>query len=131
MDIGADTIREWHQEKGWIDIGYHYVIRRNGIIEPGRPQWAVGAHVENHNSNSVALCMVGGVSQADANKAENNFTDEQWNALLSKVRALHGDYPAAKVGGHRSFAGVHKDCPSFDAIKWAEDNGFPAMTAGT
>ena len=38
MDIGAEKIREWHtKERGWDDIGYHWVIRRDGTLDPGRP----------------------------------------------------------------------------------------------
>lgn len=34
MDIGADTIRDWHVNgNGWRDIGYHLVIKRNGDVE--------------------------------------------------------------------------------------------------
>lgn len=36
MDIGVEAIRQWHMNKGWSDIGYHYVIRRNGVVELGR-----------------------------------------------------------------------------------------------
>jgi N-acetylmuramoyl-L-alanine amidase len=46
MDIGAKEIRRWHKAKGWSDIGYHYVIRRDGRVEKGRPDARVGAHVK-------------------------------------------------------------------------------------
>ena len=51
----AAQIDTWHRKQGWkFGIGYHYVIRRNGEIEPGRPEWMVGAHCVNHNSHSKA-----------------------------------------------------------------------------
>ena len=37
MDIGVNEIRQWHLQRGFNDIGYHYVIRRDGAIEQGRP----------------------------------------------------------------------------------------------
>jgi N-acetylmuramoyl-L-alanine amidase len=72
MDIGAKEIRRWHKDRGWDDIGYHYVIRRNGDVEIGRPENAVGAHVAGKNSTSVGICLVGGID--DAGKPKANFT---------------------------------------------------------
>ena len=46
LDVGAAEIRKWHVGQGWKDIGYHYVIRRSGAIEPGRPESEVGAHAQ-------------------------------------------------------------------------------------
>ncbi|SCW77184.1 LysM domain-containing protein [Rhizobium mongolense subsp. loessense] len=127
MDIGAKEIRQWHREKGWIDIGYHFVIRRDGKVEIGRPENVVGAHVENHNSNSIGICLVGGV---DANlKPENNFTPAQFAALALKLHELKQKYPNVTVQGHRDFPGVKKDCPSFDTRKWIKDTGVFTETA--
>lgn len=116
MDIGADEIRVWHKQKGWSDIGYHYVIRRNGKIELGRRLEVEGAHVQGHNHHSVGICLVGGI--ADIGKPHNNFTPDQMMSLLSLLDDLKGKYPDAKIQGHRDFPGVAKACPSFDVRKW-------------
>lgn len=116
MDIGADLIREWHKARGWDDIGYAAVIRRNGNIEFGRPFDAVGAHVAGHNSHTVGVCLAGGV---DANgKAEDNFTPEQYLSLRQLIQILMKVYPGSRVMGHRDFPAVNKDCPCFDAGAW-------------
>mgnify|MGYP001441377098 CR=1 FL=1 len=83
MDIGSEKIRDWHvNERGWRDIGYHKVIRRNGEIEDGRDIRDSGAHAAGYNSKSVGVCMVGGM--AEDNSAENNFTDKTlWCPLMS------------------------------------------------
>jgi N-acetylmuramoyl-L-alanine amidase len=125
QDVGAADIRKWHKAQGWSDVGYHFVIRRNGKIEKGRAVDAVGAHVAGFNASSVGVCMVGGVSQKDFTKAENNFTKEQWASLKKLVADLSARYPKAKVRGHRDFPKVNKACPSFDAIAWAKKEGFP------
>jgi N-acetylmuramoyl-L-alanine amidase len=125
QDVGAADIRKWHKAQGWSDIGYHFVIRRNGKIEKGRVVDAVGAHVAGFNASSVGICMVGGVSQKDFTKAENNFTKEQFAALRSLLTWVSARYPKAKVRGHRDFPKVNKACPSFDAIAWAKKEGFP------
>ena len=58
----AAQIDSWHRERGFhLGIGYHYVIRRDGAIEPGRPEWMVGAHCKNHNAHSIGVCYEGGL----------------------------------------------------------------------
>ena len=119
MDIGADTIRDWHVNgNGWRDIGYHLVIRRDGSVEKGRDISDSGAHAAGYNSKSIGLCLVGGM--AEDNSAENNFTAQQWTSLLAKVKELLVDFPNAKVIGHNEIS--EKECPSFDVQKWKGDN---------
>lgn len=116
MDIGRDEIDEWHKDRGWSGIGYHFVIRRNGDIEIGRPHATVGAHARGFNGSSVSVCIVGGVSKLQ--DPEDNFTDDQWTTLAYLVVALHVHYPTAEVLGHRDLPNVAKACPSFDAPAW-------------
>lgn len=116
MDIGVDEIRQWHLLRGFSDIGYHYVIRRDGVVEPGRHTDVVGAHVQGHNAHSIGVCVVGGVTEG-AKKPDANFTRHQWRSLETLVSLLVGKYPAATVTGHRSFT-TSKACPSFDAVAW-------------
>jgi len=126
MDIGAKDIKGWHLRKGWIDIGYHYVIRRNGAIENGRPTDRPGAHVRGYNHVSIGICLIGGVA-ADGKTPEDNFTSDQYNALLRLLQDLKTQYPDAKVQGHRDFPNVKKACPSFDVRSWwAGENNEPA-----
>ena len=62
MDIGRDEIDSWHKARGWSGIGYHYVIRRDGRIESGRPVEQAGAHASGYNANSIGICLVGGIN---------------------------------------------------------------------
>ena len=124
LDIGAKEIRGWHVARGWSDIGYHFVIRRNGKVELGRPENLVGSHVQGHNSNSLGICMVGGTDARQ--RPQNNFTAEQWASLQTLLMRLGTKYPKARILGHRDFPGVAKACPCFDAIRWAEGLGLPA-----
>jgi N-acetylmuramoyl-L-alanine amidase len=127
MDIGAKEIRQWHTDpppkgRGWADIGYHFIIRRDGTIETGRDTdkdgdiyEEVGAHVAGWNSNSIGICMIGG--KGDDGKAENNFTGKQFATLETLLRIIKADYPKATVHGHREFQ-AGKQCPSFDVQEW-------------
>lgn len=119
MDIGAREVRRMHKQRGWSDIGYHRVIRRDGTAEAGRPLSHVGAGVGGHNHNTVHVALVGGV-KLDARTPEDNFTPPQWAALYREVQDLIAVYPGAKVLGHRDFPNVAKACPCFDARAWAE-----------
>jgi len=129
MDIGAAEIRAMHVNgRGWSDIGYHKIIRRNGIIENGRmPLDSIGAHVAGHNHNSIGICMVDGLAtEAPWAPTGEEYTDAQWSSLKTLLTDLTKRYPRAKVCGHRDFPGVVKACPCFDAIPWAKVAGFPA-----
>ena len=119
MDIGAQDIDRWHREKGWMMIGYHKVIRRNGTIEDGRPLDKQGAHVKGLNSQSVGVCLIGGMT-ANKKGPEINYTDEQYASLRELIDDLkENHFPKAKVRGHTDFDS-HKTCPNFDAGHWYE-----------
>lgn len=120
QDIGAKEIRDWHVNgNGWQDIGYHYVIRRNGVIEDGRPLNVAGAHTSGHNSRSIGICLVGGINMKG--DPEANFTPEQWKTLERMVRAFRSEHPSATIHGHNEYA--RKACPSFDVQKWLKESG--------
>lgn len=112
MDIGAKEITEWHLERGFGDIGYHFVIRRDGTIEEGRDIDLEGAHVYGHNDYTIGICLVGGRNEQFW---EFNYTFRQIVALTGLVGRLMEDYPEiTAVMGHRDFPGVTKRCPGFD-----------------
>ena len=54
-DLSAYEINASHQAQGWTCIGYHYVIRKNGVVEEGRPHWTVGAHAYGENSHTIGI----------------------------------------------------------------------------
>ena len=112
-DIGAADIRRWHvNDQGWRDIGYHWVIRRGGAIEQGRPETERGAHVAGHNAHSLGICLVGGRAE-DAQVVECNYTLHQWDALRELLSELSIRYPLARIVGHNDL--VARGCPGFNA----------------
>ena len=119
QDIGAEDITRWHRMKGWLDIGYHYVIRRNGVLEEGRSVNVPGAHARGYNHRSIGVCLVGGL---DGNSIPNgSYTAEQWEALEGILFYLTETFPKAKVIGHRDLPNVVKACPCFDVLPWWSD----------
>lgn len=122
FNIGVAEIRDWHVfDNGWSDIGYHYVIRRDGTVEEGRKESTIGAHVQGHNRHSVGICMVGGVS-GPSKVPTSNFSRAQWGALDELVQELKWRHKDAEVLGHRDFPGVDKECPCFDVKEWWSEN---------
>ena len=125
QDYSADDLRRMHKAQGWADIGYHYVVRLDGTIEPGRDVDKIGAHVSGHNANSIGVVYVGGLD--NQGKANDTRTENQENALLNLLLDLRRLYPSARISGHRDFSpdlngnGTIepwewiKECPCFDA----------------
>lgn len=113
----AADIDRWHKARGWSRIGYHYVVRRDGAIERGRPEDHVGAHCKGHNAHSIGVCYEGGLD-ADARPTDTR-TPEQKATLLSLLRSLKKSYPTALIVGHSTLSRTH--CPCFDAVKEYED----------
>lgn len=121
QDYGVEDIRKMHLARGWKDVGYHYIIRRNGRIEPGRPESVVGAHVAGHNTGSIGICCIGGIERATGpNVGVDNRTDAQKAATVRLVSDLLARHPGAEVVGHRDLAATQ--CPGFDARTWWADN---------
>jgi len=118
----AADIDRWHRERGWDGIGYHFVIPLDGSIEPGRPMAEAGAHVEGHNRDTIAICLIGGVDAAG--KPANTFNERQFDALEHQLNALRAKWPKARILGHRDFPGVKKACPSFDVRAWCRSRGM-------
>ena len=123
-DYTVSDIRRWHTTpkskggRGWSDIGYHFVVYRNGHVEPGRDVDISGAHCEGHNSHSIGVCYVGGMDRQNKNPKDTR-TLAQRAALISLLRDLRILYPKATIHGHREYA--NKACPSFDAKKEYKD----------
>lgn len=117
QDIGEKEIRAMHKARGFRTTGYHYVIRRNGVVEVGRPEVEVGAHVSGYNSNSIGICCIGGLERATGpNKGVDNRTDAQKASTIKLVKELLAKYPGAKLVGHRDLGATQ--CPGFDVKTW-------------
>ncbi len=124
MDIGVEEITDWHVNgNNWSDIGYHYVIRRNGSLEIGRDLEKNGAHCKGHNKNTIGICLIGGVN--DKGTPQDNFTPNQYDTLESLLENLvFREYVegGAYIKGHNEFS--NKACPSFNVQEWLDKVGL-------
>lgn len=110
-------IKRWHIANGWSDIGYHYIIDRNGVVATGRALSKVGSHVAGRNANTVGICLIGGHG-ADASDAFlKNYTASQDKALRELIDKIRLENPSiTAVSGHNEFS--NKACPGFNVKRW-------------
>ena len=111
----AAQIDTWHRrDNHWkFGIGYHYVIRRDGTIEPGRPEWMVGAHCKNHNAHSIGICYEGGLNIRG--HPDDTRTEAQKVSMRRLLEDLHQRYPRAIIVGHNDL-NPHKDYPGYKNV---------------
>lgn len=69
-DLSAEEINASHQAQGWTCIGYHYVIRKDGTIEEGRPHWTVGAHAYGDNDHTIGIHVCGNFEIGEPTQAQ-------------------------------------------------------------
>lgn len=110
-DYSIDTIRRWHRDRGFSDIGYHYIIHLDGSVSQGRPLDKIGAHCVGHNTNSIGIAYVGGLA-ADGKSPKDTRTPQQRTALNTLLHQLLKQYPQASIHGHCEYS--NKACPCFD-----------------
>lgn len=112
----VEVFRKYHKSKGWVDVGYHYVITNgnggpDGEIQVGRPINMVGAHAPGANVVSVGICLVG-----DFNKSQP--TSAQLSSLAKLVLNLMKQFniPVKHIIGHKDVPKLFNqnyttDCP--------------------
>ena len=132
-------IDRWHRQRGFAQIGYHYVIYLDGSVHTGRPIATIGAHCVGHNANSIGVCYIGGLT-SDGKHPKDTRTEAQKQSLIALLRQLRAQFPNAVIHGHREMTCKRaqyearfniaecsrhcaeckyaaKACPSFDATK--------------
>ena len=95
-DMTLEEIHQEHLNQGWIGIGYHYYIRKDGRIYIGRNEKYIGAHCENYNSISLGICLSGNFEIEEP-------TIEQLNSLKTLIKELKFKYPQATIHSHSDF----------------------------
>lgn len=107
-------INQWHLDNGWVGIGYHYYIRKDGSIYRGRPEWAVGAHATGHNDRSIGICCEGAYMTETMPAA-------QLASLKALLRDIMGRYGTMPLRRHRDVNAT--SCPG-DNFPWAEAQDY-------
>jgi hypothetical protein len=104
----VDVMTQWHKKRGFSDIGYHFFIKKDGVIQKGRNIEKDPAAQKGYNKGTIAICLHG----LDVNK----FTTQQFNLLIELCHAIKGSYTKPiRFRGHKEVAA--KACPVFDYKK--------------
>ena len=115
LDVGFIEVNNWHKERHWesesgVHCGYHFIIRRNGVIEVGRTADEIGAHCKGANGDSIGICLIG----------TKKFDQKQFDSLIRLVTGLKRQYVITTVAGHRDYPTAiqqGKTCPNFEVKK--------------
>ena len=126
-NIGAIEINNINNELGFDGIAYHYVIRRDGRLQRGRPVNKKGEHVVDATieKESIGIVLVGGLncSSGDPNptsfRSSQSFTISQYDTLEKFLTAFYRKYPGGKVFGHNDIDPTETD-PYFDVQDYVE-----------
>ena len=126
QDIGSEEVHAWHKERGFLGIGYHYVIRRDGRLQRGRPLNNVGAHSKayNHNKYSIGITMAGGYNcpigtpNPERFQSADSLTAAQMKTFEMFVAAFYDVWPGGQAWGHNDTSDQGKIDPGFDVQEY-------------
>lgn len=129
MNIDKADIVRWHiKERGWSQVGYHYLIRRDGtlreLVKLDEDAYLNINEIANgavgYNNCSIHICLAGGLS--DIGTPTNNFAAIQFTTLVSLLKELKDRYPDVKIIGHNEIS--NKACPCFDVPLFLRNYGI-------
>ena len=101
---GIEDIRRWHLDRGFSDIGYHFVIEKDGTIKRGRPVEQIGAQVKGDNQDSLGICLCGDFEK-------EVVTQDMFGSLITLCISLVNVFGDIPILGHRDFKQAKTACP--------------------
>tara|TARA_Y100001937_G_scaffold15006_2_gene20365 strand:- start:375 stop:1838 length:1464 start_codon:yes stop_codon:yes gene_type:complete len=127
QNLTAEDIHEWHLDKGYTGIGYHFIITRSGMLQRGRPLNLIGDHAPefNHNQFSIGIAFVGGFNCSTLTKnpdrflSSESFTQSQWTTFDMFCEAFYTVLPAGQAWGHNDISNLNTD-PGFDVPSYVK-----------
>ena len=128
-NIGSEELNKIHLESGLKGIGYHYVIRRDGSLQRGRPVNIQGEHalVNNHDERSIGVAFVGGINVPSGTPNLENFvsvqslTRSQFNTFDHFCRSFYARFPGGQILGHNDIDPIEND-PGFNVREYVLAN---------
>lgn len=132
QNLTVEQIDKMHRQRGFAQIGYHFVIYIDGTVHDGREICKIGAHTTGYNTGSIGICYIGGLDKNGKNKDTRTY--QQKNSLYQLVKVLLEKYPTiTEVKGHRDYSpdtngdGVIskyewiKGCPCFEVSDFLKE----------
>ena len=113
-DVGEhddiSVIDRWHRERGFLMVGYHLFMKRDGSVQTGRVFNTKGAHVKFHNDRSIGFCLSGNIPNEKQRKEL-----VKWCLNLAHAYRLN----ASDFIGHYEID-PNKTCPNMDMKNFRE-----------
>ncbi len=135
QDWGSEELHEIHTQRGFSGIGYHYVIRKDGRLQRGRPVDVIGSHAKDngHNKYSIGVCLIGGYNCMSKTKNPDRFVssasinEKQMETLEQFMKMFYQVFPGGQAWGHVDTDKKGKidpgfDVPDFVRIKFGKNN---------
>ncbi len=124
QDIGLAEINQRDYELGLkpqdgLFCRWHYVIRRNGVIEKARPEYFYPEGLGRYNSDSLAICLIGGINSDGL--VLDNFTESQKDNLADLCLYIREEYPDANLLGYSQLSCADDLSPCFNVPKLIKD----------
>lgn len=107
---------------GYMNIGHHKVIIRDGTIIQGRRDEQCGGHLKGFNHNSLSILLVGGMAVLGP-----NYTEEQWESLCEVLIQAKEAYPDASIRGAGEVGrprGQDRETPYFNVSEYLDQIGL-------
>lgn len=114
----VSVIRKWHLARGWSDVGYHFFITKNGVIQNGRNLERTPAAQRGNNTGTIAICCHG--------LRIEKFTIGQELALWDLCKSIYLSY-SGNVSFHGHCEVSTKSCPVFSYKDWLKLDQFGRM----
>ena len=117
-------VRDWHLKRGFNDVGYHWLIDRDGTVVAGRPEEKTGAHVKGHNTGTIGISLFGGHGSSADDQFSEHFTWAQEEALRNLIQQIEQRHNIRKISGHNEYS--TKACPGFRVVPFLHGKKEPA-----
>ena len=126
-DLDAHDIDAAHKDLGHDGILYHYIIKRNGVLQRGRPPELFSNTAELiPDLRSLSIAFVGGYNcptgtpDPERFRTVRSLTRTQFNTFETFVRALKTKYPGMRILGHNAID-VNQPDPGFDVEEYCNN----------
>ncbi len=124
----AAQVRAYHKSLGWRDVGYHFLIERDGRVVPGRDLSLPGAHCRagGMNLRGIGVALIGNLNKRDPFPAQLASLRRLVEGLCRRFRI-----PRSRVLGHREVPGAATSCPGarFSPARFRESLAAQAKAA--
>lgn len=96
----VESFDSYHKQIGFDEIGYHYVIYKDGSVHEGRSLNKVGAHAKGRNKTHIGICLVGNETFTKAQILElgllNLYLSDKYN--IKSIERHHEQCPGEGLG---------------------------------